>query len=201
MKHSTMPDGMREKLVETACEMIASNNGSSRINMRAIARKAGCAHTNIYSYFRSFDDLLYAAMLRTMETVVRFTQERVGTVAKTSEHFPAFILAQIDFAVDHPGLFRFLWLEILSGTIPDDVKSFAMQLKHKFAELVFNCSDGKLDRQAALEVSIILHSYLHGEVCKLISGREMELNFEKARDKILRNEVDLMRLLTDRLRG
>lgn len=76
-------ENTKDRLIEIACEMIAENNGASNINMRAVARRAGCAHTNVYSYFSSFNHLLYAAMLRTLEKLVIFAQQQVGTRAST----------------------------------------------------------------------------------------------------------------------
>lgn len=186
-------DGMKSKLIEITCQMIEQNNGSAHINMRAVARQAGCAHTNVYNYFASFNDLLYAAMFRVMEKIVQYTQKQVGTIAQTMDHFPAFIYAQIDFAFQFPGLFRFFWLDSLPGEpVPEEVKRFGLELKKRFAELVFNCSNGKLARDEAFEVSIILHSYLHGEICKLITGRDLDITREK-----IRNNVDrLLQILT-----
>ncbi|HEX2926084.1 MAG TPA: TetR/AcrR family transcriptional regulator [Ruminiclostridium sp.] len=186
-------ENIKDKLIETTCEMIAENNGASNINMRAVARRAGCAHTNVYSYFTSFNDLLYAAMLRTLEKLVIFTQANVGARASTKEHFPKFIYAQIDFAIQYPGLFRFIWLEALTEPVPDIIKAFGCELKNRFAELVYNCSDGKLTRKQALEYSVIVHSYMHGEICKMISGRD-NVNFCESRENIKANIEQLMLL-------
>jgi hypothetical protein len=96
----------------------------------------------------------------------------VGTKPQTKDHFSGFIYAQIDFAIAYPGLFRFMWLDILTGPVPKDILKFAGGLKNRFAELVHIYSDGKLTGEQAYEVSIIVHSYLHGEICKMICGRD-----------------------------
>lgn len=176
--------------------MIDQNHGAAHINMRAITRAAGCAHTNVYNYFDSYSDLLYAAMLRTMEMLVLFTQKHVGTKARTYEHFSDFINAQIEFAVQHQGLFWFFWLERLPGAVPEEIKNFAQKLKNRFAELVLNCSDGKLTENEAMEISVVLHSYLHGEICKMISTRELEKSgFDETKQRIKANVDRLLKLL------
>jgi hypothetical protein len=130
-----------------------------------------------------------------MEILVLSTQKRVGTRARTYEHLSDFIDAQIEFAERHEGLFRFLWLEKLSGTAPDKVRDFAVELKNRFATLIFNCSEGKLTKEEALEVSMILHSYLHGEICKMLNERIMDVKREEMREEVKTNVDRLLKLL------
>lgn len=185
----------KSKLVEITCALIDEQNGYANINMRTVARKAGCAHTNIYNYFDNYVELLYAAKLKTMEKLVVFTQQHVGTKAETYEHFSAFINAQIEFAIQHQGLYRFFWLEELPGAVPLNIMMFAKELRNRFATLVFNCSKNQLSYEDATIISDILHSYLHGEICKVISKRNIHLPFDQDKERINSNVNKLMLLL------
>ncbi|MCK5130483.1 MAG: TetR/AcrR family transcriptional regulator [Clostridiales bacterium] len=188
-------DSYKRKLIEITCAMIDENNGYTNTNMRTVAKIAGCAHTNIYNYYSNYVELLYAAMKRSFEKVVLFTQERVGARAASVDHFPDFIDAQIEFSIQHQGLYRFIWLEDLPGAIPDEVKEFAMELKNRFALLVYKCAEGKLTSEEAAEISYILHSYLHGEICKMISARDVEVPISQGKEKIKQNVMKLMQIM------
>lgn len=198
LKANAPHDSFRNKLIEITCAMIDNSGGSGGINMRSLAREAGCAHTNIYNYFSSFHELLYVAMLRTMEKLVLFTQEQVGGRPNSAEDFPKFIQAQIDFARKHSGLYRFMWLETLTGDVPENIKEFARVLKNRFAELVYISAGGKLTHDEALEASMILHGYLHGDICKMISGRDMDMKTDAFRDIIMKNVERLLKMLTEK---
>lgn len=197
MKENTHSKTLRNKLIEITCVMIDNSGSSTGINMRSVAREAGCAHTNVYNYFNSFTDLLYAAMLRTMEILIQFTQQQVGHRPNSAEDFPKFIYAQIDFALKHPGLFRFMWLESLSGDIPANIKEIARELKNRFAGLVYISAGGKLTNDEAMEASIILHGYLHGDICKMISGREIDVKMDEEREIIKKNVDRLLKMLIE----
>lgn len=197
MQENRESESLKDKLIEITCAMVEKNGSSHGINMRAVAREAGCAHTNIYNYFGSFSDLLYAAILRTMEKMVRFTQEQVGGIANSEADFSKFIDAQIDFAIEHPGLFRFMWQETIQGEIPESIKEFAGMLKNRFAELVYICAGGKLTADEAMKASIILHGYLYGDISKMISGRELDMKTDENRERIKGNVDRLLRILIE----
>ncbi|UYP44628.1 hypothetical protein NEF87_000913 [Candidatus Lokiarchaeum ossiferum] len=188
---------LKQKLIEICCQMIDEKKGLNNISLRSIARKAGCAHTNIYNFFGDFNSFLYAAMIHTMENIILFTQKQVGTRARNFEHFPAFIDAQIDFAHQHEGLFRFIWLEKIEEPIPLRVTQFSEELKKRFAELVYNSMQEKVPRNAAYEISYILHSYLHGELCKFITRRTIGMTFDKFKVELNGNIQKMMFLLME----
>ena len=50
-----------EQIVDHALALIAEKGTSRDVNLREISRRVGCAHTNIYNYFASLQDLLRAA--------------------------------------------------------------------------------------------------------------------------------------------
>ena len=53
-----------DRFIDETLELIAEKGGSQEVNLREIARRIGCAHTNAYNYFVSFDELLWAAFRR-----------------------------------------------------------------------------------------------------------------------------------------
>jgi hypothetical protein len=87
-----------------------------------------------------------------------------------------------------------MWLDILTGQIPEDILKSAAGLKDRFAELVYIFADGQLSRKQAYNVSTVIHSYMHGEICKMISGRD-HVNIDVARDEIKSNVDRLLKLL------
>ena len=56
-----------DRFVDTTLELIAEQGGSQGVNLREVARRIGCAHTNVYNYFDSYDDLLWSAFRRVLD--------------------------------------------------------------------------------------------------------------------------------------
>ncbi len=51
----------KEQIIDTTLELLKDKSDIRTINLREIARVLGCAHTNLYNYFPSFQDLLWEA--------------------------------------------------------------------------------------------------------------------------------------------
>jgi len=51
----------KEQIIETALDLLKDKSDIRSVNLREIARVLGCAHTNLYNYFPSFNDLLWEA--------------------------------------------------------------------------------------------------------------------------------------------
>ena len=57
----------KEQVVETTLKLIKDSENIRSVNLRGVAREIGCAHTNLYNYFSSFDELLWCAHIRILE--------------------------------------------------------------------------------------------------------------------------------------
>jgi len=120
------------RLVENAVALIEESGGSKGVNLRMIAKRVGCAHTNVYNYFDSFEDLLWGAFLAILKRWVEFTRARVGAQVDQPGLLRAFVQTQVAFAVEHPGWYRFVWLEKLPGQPPPPVLELLNVLRTNF---------------------------------------------------------------------
>ena len=117
------PNPTSERLIEITVNLIDENGGLQGVNLRKIAKLAGCAHTNVYNYFQNFEGLLWAALERILKRWLQYTEEQEqGSPDLEPDTFLARAIAsQLDFALEHSGWYRFIWLEPLSGSPPPEV--------------------------------------------------------------------------------
>lgn len=183
---------MGDRILETAVRMINDEGGIHKVNMRSIAKAAGCAHTNVYNYFESFEKLLWTAFERIVGKWVDYTKERLGETGNSKKLFAKFITTQIDFALANSGWYRFIWLEPLTGNPPESVKDSFHSMQSNFASLINSASGGVCSKIQAEKYEEIIHGYLHGELCKFINGRYFITEIEYHKNRILTNCLVLL---------
>src|ERR1035437_9524560 len=102
----------RDSLVECAVALIDEQGGTQGVNMRAVAARAQCAHTNVYNFFENYEALLWAALGMALDRHVRYIMDRIGSSrAKGLNAYKILLHSQVDFARDHTGLYRFISFE------------------------------------------------------------------------------------------
>ena len=185
--NSPEPRKTSEALVEITLEMIDDRGGLYGLNLREIAREAGCAHTNVYNYFDSFDGLVLAALKALLNRLISFTQEKIepGRVEEEA-YLEVFLAAQIDFALAHPGWYHFMWFDKSADVEadPELLRIFEF-LASAFNEKVYFHYGRAMEKGKADEIGDMLHGLLHGEICKLISGRGIKISKAEYRERIL----------------
>ena len=159
------------RLLNAAIAAIEEAGGCRGVNLRGIAQAAGCAHTNVYNYFSSYEALLWGALAEALERMSTFTQRRLDAVREPEEAVRAFVEAQIDFAVEHPGLYRLVWLEALAGAPPPAIRDRLAAMRIRWIQVMTGRPLRQLSAAVARRADDILHGYVHGEICKLICGR------------------------------
>jgi AcrR family transcriptional regulator len=187
---------MSERILAAAIKLINDEGSIHRVNMRGIAKAAGCAHTNVYNYFESFEDLLWKAFERILDNWMLYTKDRLGNGKKNDTLFAEFILIQIDYALLYSGWYRFIWLEPFPGKAPEYVTGRFQHMQANFAMLISSIVPGKLIKARATKIEQIVHGYLHGELCKLINQRVFSLDQKLHKKRITQNCSELVRALS-----
>jgi AcrR family transcriptional regulator len=159
------------RLAELTLSLIERTGGLRQVNLREVARLANCSHTNVYNYFGSFEDLLWATLDLAIERLVAHTESAMEGQTRPEGMFRVFIDSQVEFALSHPGCYRFIWLEGLSGTPPAQVAERIQRTSRLFAETVRNTVAPTAKPATVERAARIIHGYLHGEICKLICAR------------------------------
>jgi AcrR family transcriptional regulator len=79
------------------------------VTMRAIAKKIEYTPTTIYHHFRDKHSLLLELCTLDMQRLGQAFQS-IGRIEDPAERTRRFGLAYVDFALDHPGIYRFLFM-------------------------------------------------------------------------------------------
>ena len=171
---------MREKLITSSIELIRQQGGASHLNLRAIARQAGCAHTNAYNYFPDFNTLLWEVM----ETVLKQIVARVSPVAAD---YRKIVEAPLHFALNEPGLARFLFLEnCFKGPMPTTIKKLLAQMQEHTLEV---CPPHYLSKDV---LNALVQGYVMGELCQYLQKRNQDEAASSALQRITQNVTLLL---------
>jgi AcrR family transcriptional regulator len=184
-----------ERILDVTVRLIDEKKGVHQVNLRQIAQFAGCAHTNVYNYFENFEGLLWAAWGRIIALWQEYVQAHVRPDLPATEHLFDFIAVYIEFALEHTGWFRCLWLDPLFGDPPAEILAQFQNLRNRFLERVIQASTKPLTAEQADQIEMLLHGYVHGEVCKLLTGRLLVPDRQAYQAQILNNFRHLFQLL------
>jgi len=158
-KQKKLDSAGKEAFVNAVLAMLDEGLSLRELNLRKVARRVGCAHTNAYNYFESFEDLLWWSLKGALERMVDAAGAGEGDL----------IGSYIDFAQKHPTWYRLIWLDPLSGFPPDQVAAYlpvpGQVLTQWIAKITGGSDSGAGDRIR------ILHGYLHGELAAITAGR------------------------------
>ena len=188
---------MRRALLEAALAMIDEAEGCRGVTLRAIAARAGCAHTNVYNYFPSLESLFWESLLEAQSRSMEFMRRHVAQeVPGSPEVFSALVSARIEFALTHPGWYRLTWLEPISKDVPPEVLSRLRRPREEVSTgMIHPVLGAGVSRDEARRITDILHSYVHGEICKLITQRDLAHHEPADPRRTVENAFMLLRLL------
>lgn len=185
-----------QRLVAAALDLIVRNGGCRGVNLRQIAARAGCAHTNAYNYFDSLEKLLWAALLQALELQFANTEKALRVQATaTADPLRALITAQVTFAQRNPGLYRLFWLEPLSGKPPVEVLQRLDAMRQLWVRHLGARLASLRSRTDPAWAGQIIHGYFHGEVCKLVGRHAFLPESADDRARIVANTLALVDLI------
>jgi AcrR family transcriptional regulator len=101
-------DSIRSRILDAARDLFVSD-GVEAVTMRAIAKKIEYTPTTIYHHFRDKHSLLLELCTLDMQRLGQAFQS-IGRIEDPAERTRRFGLAYVDFALDHPGIYRFLFM-------------------------------------------------------------------------------------------
>jgi AcrR family transcriptional regulator len=167
----------REHLVDALLEMIDQGNDFGELNMRKLARQVGCAHTNIYNYFATWEELKWFTLARALEGLLeQLPKERAGEGAAhpaEPEDQESPVAIYIRYGLTYPERYRFVWLDPITGPPPPEVAEALTRPGRAFLRWL----EASLRRDApelvpqAHSIGRYLHAYMHGELAFGVAGR------------------------------
>lgn len=162
---------MTDQYVTEALRQIDLAGDLHGLTLREVSRRLGCAHTNAYNYFEDLPALLWRARAAALERQIEAASTPLQRRRSPRAAFEACVASQVDFALQHPGWYRAIWLDRLEGPPPADVVRLLERATEVILELVSLLAPGELPPARAREVAEVFHTYLHGALCKAIAGR------------------------------
>ncbi|SFC93294.1 TetR/AcrR family transcriptional regulator [Clostridium uliginosum] len=165
----------KDQVVETTLKLIKDNENIRSVNLRGVAREIGCAHTNLYNYFSSFDELLWCAHIKILEIFLEELKEKILVTNDYELKLNYFYNHFVDFSLKHKGWFRLAWFEILEGNRPEEDRIATTQTVDAFVEIIegiwISMYDSSPCREKIRAVIHNVHCYIHGEVSIYIAKR------------------------------
>ena len=190
--HRTGPTA--DRFVETALDLIAEVGGAGPVNLRQVSRRMGCAHTNLYNYFASFQDLLWVVFRRTLSIYGAWLTQDLDDSLEPEEYLHRVLVNLATFPQTHPGLYRFIASDRLPmSEIPEDILDTVSRMKRWLAETLWAVSNSGLDPDEAVVIAEIVLAYVDGETLNLINERVVP--GEDIHSRIVDNALRMYRLL------
>ena len=183
----------REQILDTALAMVNERGTSANINLREIARRLDCAHTNLYNYYPSLDGLLWDAHGSALERMVHAVTSapvKGGREKSLSSFYAAFL----GFYLSNRGLFSLLWQDTLSGERPETHRADAEEKVRLLVDHLSEIYEGAVELNRLHDALHRVHCYLHGEVSIFIHGRGLIRDEPKFRAYVVEQCVMMTRL-------
>lgn len=162
---------MARRYLETTLELIDENHGVTGVDLRKVSRSLGCAHTNIYNYFDNYADLLWHALVEVVERLMEHTKKETAGIHDKRSAFRIFIGSQVDFALAHPGWYRFLWMDPLKGEPSEDLIPKLTQPAIEFARYLASFAPDSVPGPTIARAADIVHGLVHGTLSRMVAGR------------------------------
>ncbi len=189
----------KEQIVEQTLILIRDKENIRNVNLREVARNLGCAHTNLYNYFSSFDDLLWITHIKVLEIFLQELNERLLKSDEDELKLKYFFTQFVEFPLNNKGWFRLAWFEILEGERPEEDNIATVKTVDAFVDVIENIWNGIYGfapNKNKIRYAIHnVHCYIHGEVSIYIAKRGLIQEEVDFKDYVVTESIKLMKLL------
>jgi len=183
-----------ERLIEETLALIAERGGSQDVKLREVSRRVGCAHTNVYNYFASFDDLVWEAFRRTLRLYAEHIVRDLDDSLRPADYFRRLVTNLASFPQENPSLYRFIGSDPIDvERIPGDILDTVSTVKKWLFDVFQVLCGPTVNPTDAAEFCNITYGYIDGEMFNYINGRVVP--GEDIPGRIVANSVRLLRLL------
>lgn len=183
-----------DRFVDATLELIAEEGGSVGVNLRAVSRRLGCAHTNAYNYFDSFGDLRWGAFRGALRIYGEYLIHDLARDLDPRAYLQRTLVNLATFPQQNPGLYRFIASDPIDlESIPRDVMDLVTAMKHWLADVVAAAAPPGTQPAAARQAADVMLAYIDGETLNLINGRAIP--DEDLEGRVVANALRLFELL------
>lgn len=197
MKKRKIINSTRDNFIQGMLYLIEEKGSLTNINLRMISQHIGCAHTNAYNYFDGFDGLIFEAY---DEALVIYRRNVVVDLNNSNTYlglFTKFISNIINFALNHPGLYRFIGSDNFKiENLPRKTIDKAISLKELFYKIFYISINEANPNEKSDNFASIIMSYVDGELFNIINkrsfiGDDLEL-------KIINNCTEIIKMFIEK---
>lgn len=188
----------KEQIIGTVLELLRNRSDIENLNFREIARRLDCAHTNLYNYFSSYNDLLWECHSAVLDNFMDTLKELFNEINPTELHPASFFERIVNLYMNNKGWFRLAWYEYIKGERPEkDIETAknANQMLNDIAmlicrELFEECPDSDTVKRVLHN----MHCYIIGEISNFLLKRSFTDNEAEVRAYIIREAVSMFQL-------
>ncbi len=123
----------RNQDILTAAARLLAAHGYHGLSMRELARETGTSLANLYNYFESKEDIVFALQTRAFETLIASAAEAVKGVEGPDERLYTFVLSHVRFMIANRDVARVLVEE--AGELPPKRRRAVRALKERYFEI------------------------------------------------------------------
>lgn len=121
-----------QDILAAAAHLLAAR-GYHGMSMRDLARATGMSLANLYNYFASKEDLMFALQTRAFETLIASAEQSLEGVEGPDERLYAFILSHVRYITTHRDVTRVLVEG--TGELPAKRRRAIRDLKERYREI------------------------------------------------------------------
>ncbi len=122
----------RVDILQAAAGLLATH-GYHGMSMRDLAATTDMSLANLYNYFASKEDLLFALQTRAFETLIGMAEEVVAHPRRPEAKLHAFILSHVRYVASHRDIMRVLVEE--AGELPPERRRAVRTLKERYFQV------------------------------------------------------------------
>ncbi len=180
-------------IINTTLELINEKECSSFVTIREIAKKLNCTHPNIYNYYKSIDILLWDCLETVMLRMINIVNLHISEIPPENK-LKTFFETLLDFYLQNKGWYSLIWYDHIKGEMPDKVKLVITKPRQEFCIFLKGLyPDYDLTGVADI-ITDTVHSYIHGQVSRIISGRNFILDHDMLKEHIISTAIELIEL-------
>lgn len=132
----------RERILHTAATAIAEH-GYHGMSMRDLAKGAGMSLSNLYNYFASKEEILFAIQQEAFEVLVASAQEALRGVAEPGARLYVFISHHVRYVAENPSVMRVLVHE--ASSLPAEQRAAIRKLKERYFGIARSIVEGVIE--------------------------------------------------------
>ena len=122
----------RERILRSAADAIAER-GYHGMSMRELARAAGMSLSNLYNYFSSKEEILFAIQKEAFEVLLSSAEDALEIAREPEDRLYVFISHHVRYVAEHPRVMRVLVHE--AASLPAPQRAAVRALKERYFEL------------------------------------------------------------------